>query len=78
MTQDELKTLVATAFADCEIEVEGGDGRYALRLVGEVFAGLPEIKRQQKVYAVIKEHIQSGAIHAVSIRALSPDQADVR
>lgn len=71
MTKKELKALVEKAFTDCEIQVEGEDGRFSLVLVGDCFAGLTPVKRQQTVYAAIGDKISSGAIHAVNIRALS-------
>ena len=75
MVKDELKDLVSAAFTDCKVEVEGEGSHYALYIVSDDFTGLSEVKRQQKVYAVIKDYIASGAVHAVQIRALSPDQA---
>jgi acid stress-induced BolA-like protein IbaG/YrbA len=34
------------------------------------------VKRQQTVYRVLNEHISSGAIHAVSMRLLTPNEQD--
>lgn len=75
MTKQEVTALISAAFADCEIKVEGGDGRFALQLIGDCFTGLTQVKRQQTVYAAISEQISAGTIHAVSIRALSPDES---
>ena len=56
---------------DCEIQVEGSDGKYQVKIVGDIFAGLNAVKRQQKIYQILNEHISSGAIHAVSMRLLT-------
>jgi acid stress-induced BolA-like protein IbaG/YrbA len=69
---DQIKQLLEAEFTKCRIEVEGGDGKYLVTIVGDVFEGLNAVKRQQTVYKVLNPHISSGAIHAVSMR-LSTD-----
>ncbi len=44
--------------------------------VGEVFAGLSPVKRQQLIYGALSEEIASGALHAVSIKTYTPAQWD--
>ena len=43
-------------------------------VIGDVFEGLRPVKKQQLVYAVLNEHIASGAIHAVNMRLYTRDQ----
>jgi len=64
----EITRLLAASLPDCEIRVEGGDGKYLVTVVGDVFAGLNAVKRQQKIYQFLNAHISSGAIHAVTMR----------
>ena len=49
----------------------GGEGKFQVTAVGNLFEGLNAVKRQQKVYQILNEHIASGAIHAVSMRLLT-------
>lgn len=70
-----IEQLLVSALPECEIAVEGGDGKYLVSAVGAVFEGLNAVKRQQKIYAVLNEHIASGAIHAVSMRLASSTEA---
>ena len=74
MEPGQIQTLLQDAFPDCEISVEGGDGKYMIHAIGNVFDGLNAVKRQQAVYGVLNEHISSGAIHAVSMRLLTPSE----
>lgn len=76
MDQVEIKQLLLAAFPDCEISVEGGDGKFVVTAIGAAFEGLNAVKRQQAVYAVINEHIASGAIHAVTMRLLTQAEVD--
>lgn len=69
---EDIKARLGEAFANAEVTVAGDGNRYQLRVVADHFAGLSRVKRQQAVYAAIGDLIQSGAIHAVTIQALTP------
>lgn len=72
MESSQILALLEVAFPDCTISVEGGDGKFMVSAVGDVFDGLNAVKRQQAVYSVLNEHISSGAIHAVTMRLSTP------
>ena len=74
METGQIQELLQKAFPECEITVEGGDGKYMIHAIGSMFEGLNAVKRQQAVYRVLNEHISSGAIHAVSMRLLTPSE----
>lgn len=76
MDPEQIKQLLLAEFPDCEISVEGGDGKFLITAVGDAFEGLNAVKRQQSVYAVLNEHISSGAIHAVTMRLLTQAEHD--
>lgn len=75
ISAQEIKALLDSALPGCEIQVVGEGGKYRVMATGDVFAGLSAVKRQQKVYAVLNDHISSGAIHAVSMQLLGNDEA---
>ncbi len=75
MTNDELQQLLETSLDDCAVRVAGDGYHYDIEVVGARFAGLNAVKRQQAVYAVLNDVIRSGQVHAVNIRALTPDEA---
>jgi acid stress-induced BolA-like protein IbaG/YrbA len=68
MNTDIIRKLLLDDLPDCEVAVEGGDGKYLVTATGDVFEGLNAVKRQQLVYKILNEHIASGAIHAVTMR----------
>ncbi|HLT63344.1 MAG TPA: BolA/IbaG family iron-sulfur metabolism protein [Pseudohongiella sp.] len=70
-----IKALLAQGLPDCDIQVEGGGGKYLVSIKGQVFAGMGPVKRQQLIYQHLNEHISSGAIHAVSMRLQTPEEA---
>ena len=72
---EEAKSRLEAAFDGAEIAVAGEGNRCEVRVVSDEFSGLSRVKRQQAVYAVIGDLIADGTIPAVTIRALTPDEA---
>jgi len=74
---DQIRELLAAALPDCNITVEGGDGKYLVTAVGDVFDGLNAVKRQQTIYQILNPHIVSGAIHAVTMQLMTEAEHSV-
>ena len=72
-----LTDLLAAALPDCQVQVEGGSGKFQVLAVGDVFEGLGPVKRQQMIYQHLNEHIRSGAVHAVNMRLMTRAEAGV-
>jgi len=56
--------------------VTGDGSKFEAHVVSDNFDGLSTIKRHKLVYAALDEHIKSGAIHALSIKAYTPAEAE--
>jgi len=69
---EEIQKILEAELTDCEVMVKGDNGKYLVSAVGAVFADLNAVKRQQLVYKILNEHIASGAIHAVTMRLMTP------
>lgn len=65
MQPEELKQLLQSRLADCDIEVNGDGRHFAIRVIGEIFAGLSPVKKQQLVYGALSEQFADGSVHAV-------------
>jgi len=50
-----------------------GGGHFTLLVVADCFEGVPLLGRHRMIYDVLKEQL-GGSIHALSIRAYSPDE----
>ena len=70
--QTDLRKRLETEFPCAEITINVDGNRASIRIVAEVFEGLTRVKRQQKVYRCIADLIESGALHAVTIVAITP------
>ena len=71
MDASQITTELNAELSDCQVTVEGGDGKYLVTVIGDVFEGLNAVKRQQTIYKILNEHITSGAIHAVTMSLMT-------
>ncbi len=75
MSPENVHALLAAAFPDAqEIQVSGDGGKFQVLIVSEEFAALRAVAKQQKVYAPLNPHIASGAIHAVTMQTMTPEE----
>lgn len=59
----------------CELLAVQGDGQhFEAVIVSSEFAGLTRVKRQQRVNAILKPRFDSGELHALSMKTLTPDE----
>ncbi len=75
MQPTEIESILRAALPLDEIYAKGDDGsHFQVIVVGALFDGMSRVKKQQTVYAPLMEHIASNAIHALSIKAFTPDE----
>ncbi|AQZ93429.1 BolA family protein [Halopseudomonas phragmitis] len=68
MQASEVKQLIESSLADAQVEVEGEGCNFQLNVISDSLAALSPVKRQQQIYALLNDQIQSGAIHAVTMK----------
>lgn len=74
MQPDEVKRLLEARIDSCEFQVQGEGCNFQVTAIGDVFEGMTPVKRQQLIYAALSDEIASGALHAISIRTMTPAQ----
>lgn len=74
MISDEVKALIESGIKSAVVKVSGENGMFDAVVVAEQFAGLSAVKKQQMVYATVKDQISSGELHALTIKAYTPDE----
>lgn len=75
MESEAIKSLLQQEFTGASLDVTVEGSHVALEIISDVFEGLNTLKRQQKVYGVLSDHIASGAIHAVNMKTLTTVEA---
>ncbi|WP_019593714.1 BolA family protein [Thioalkalivibrio sp. ALM2T] len=76
MDANQVAELIRAGLPAAEkVEVTGGEGKFEALVVSPQFAGMNAVKKHQTVYATVREQIDSGELHALSIRAFTPEDA---
>ena len=75
MNAHTIKSLIQQQLPDALVEVSGEDGaHFEALVVSPAFVGLSLIRQHQLVYAALGERMRA-EIHALSLRTLTPEQA---
>jgi len=61
-------------FPDADISSEGEHCSSRLIIVSNTFEGLSILNRHKLVMATLKEHFQSGEVHALSLTTKTPSE----
>ncbi|CNH69048.1 BolA family iron metabolism protein IbaG [Yersinia pekkanenii] len=74
MDINEIKDVLMNALALQEVHVTGEGSHFQVIAVGELFTEMSRVKKQQAVYAPLMEYIADNRIHALSIKAYTPQE----
>ncbi|WP_394211670.1 BolA family iron metabolism protein IbaG [Enterovibrio calviensis] len=74
MEPTEIKATLEGALSLDELHVKGDGSHFEVIAVGDIFDGMSRVKKQQTIYGPLMEHIRTNAIHALSIKALTPTE----
>lgn len=74
MNSEQLNQILQQTFTQADIHVTGDSGKYELRIVDDIFEGKRTVERQKMVYQLLNDYITSGAVHAVTIRAMTKEE----
>lgn len=72
MSPEEILVVLQREAPEITWSVDGDGYHNQVVGVGEVFADLNAVKRQQFVYALLNPYIMDGRLHAVSIKTMTP------
>lgn len=70
----EVAHLVRLGIDDAEVIVEGEGCDLLITVISKQFTDLALVKKQQLVMSTLKEPLASGKLHAVSVKAYTPDE----
>lgn len=85
---EKIKTLLTDSFSPTHLEVvdqghkhrnhpeakKHGGGHFDVHIVSAAFAGKNSIERHRVVYGAVETLIHGGQIHALSIKAYTPEE----
>ncbi len=70
-----IKKLLSENIIDSKVVVDGGDSKYTVHVISDIFLGKSIIERHKMIYAVLDDYIKSGEIHALTIKSLTVDES---
>lgn len=78
MNPETIKELIHSALGEAHVDVQDLTGtmdHFSVTVVSNAFDGLLPLKRHRMINEALREHIDSGAIHALQLKTLTPDEA---
>lgn len=76
MDPEQIKRLIEAGMPDAQARVRSPDGtHFEAIVISESFSGQPPLKRHRRVHEILGERL-GGDIHALSLRTLTPQEAD--
>ncbi|MCK9283285.1 MAG: BolA/IbaG family iron-sulfur metabolism protein [Rhodocyclaceae bacterium] len=70
----QIENWIAAGLSCAHLVVEGDGHHFQALIVSTEFAGLSRVKRQQRVMQTVRDHLDSGALHALSLQTLTPEE----
>lgn len=74
MQATDVENIIKQQIENIDVRVQVDGSHYQIIAIGEVFSGLNAVKKQQLIYGCLNSYIMDGTIHAVIIKAYTPDE----
>lgn len=74
MTPEDVKALIEAGMPGSTVTVTGDGSKFEATVVSAEFEGKTMVQEQKMVYATVNQEITSGALHALTIKAFTPDE----
>ena len=70
----DIAQFLKSKFPEADISYDGEDCNSKVLIVSKKFEGLNSLQRHKLVLGALKEHFQSGELHALSLQTKSPSE----
>ena len=70
----EVQSMIEAGLPDAEVKVTGDGSHFEAVVISDAFEGKSPVAQQKMVYATLGDHITSGALHALTIKAYTPEK----
>jgi acid stress-induced BolA-like protein IbaG/YrbA len=74
MQAEQVRKLIADGLSCEELQVQGDGEHFEALVVSSLFAGKSRVQRQQLVNAVLRSYFDSGELHALSMKTVTPEE----
>ena len=74
MHPEQIRQLILAGLPCEHLELDGDGHHFEAVVVSPEFAGKSRVQRQQRVYLTLREQLDSGELHAISFKTLTPEE----
>jgi acid stress-induced BolA-like protein IbaG/YrbA len=74
METSDVEQIIRAGLPGAEVQVTGDGSHFEAVVVSDAFSGLTPIKKQRLVMDTVRPQLASGELHALSIKALTPEE----
>jgi acid stress-induced BolA-like protein IbaG/YrbA len=74
MHPEQIKQLILAGMACEYLDLDGDGQHFMATVVSNEFIGKSRVQRQQHVNKILKEKFDSGELHALSFKTLTPEE----
>jgi acid stress-induced BolA-like protein IbaG/YrbA len=74
MHSEQIKKIIHAGLPCEHLDIEGDGEHFEALVVSAEFTGKTRVQRQQKVNALLRDHFDSGKLHALSMKTLTPEE----
>jgi acid stress-induced BolA-like protein IbaG/YrbA len=74
MQTEAVANLIREGMPGAQVDVTGDGSHFEAVVVSDLFTGKSPLQRQRLVMATVKPQIESGELHALSIKTFTPEQ----
>lgn len=75
MKPEYIETLIKAGMVGADVYVEGDGTHFSALVISDAFNGKSRIQKQQMVYDTVRMQLMDGSLHALSVKAMTPDEA---
>lgn len=74
MQPEKIRSMIEAGLEASKAHVEGDGAHFDAVVICAAFNGKSRIQKQQLVYDTVREHLLDGSLHALSIKAYTPEE----
>jgi len=72
MSPEKIRELIQEKLPNAQVVTSGEDCNFTIEVTSEVFIGKPPIQRHRMINDIFKPYLESGELHALSIKTKVP------
>lgn len=74
LTENDIVERINSLYPGAAIDVAGEDCSFEVYIISDALKGMNTLQRQKSVLALFKDEITSGKLHALSVKAKTPEE----